>query len=104
MSVTPVKCVMCGESYLLEGIDLMSERNEVTGLERIYYMCPHCGFEYTVALTDEKIRSLMAKRERLKGLYKQKPTPKKLARINNLSIDIRNLMDKLNQKAENMKT
>lgn len=82
----------------------MTERNEVTGLERIYYLCPHCGFEYTIALTDQKIRDLMAKRERLKALYKQKPTQKKLARINNLSVDIRNLMDKLNQKAEAVAT
>ena len=103
MSVTPVKCVMCSKQYIIEGIELMSEINEVTGLERIYYMCPHCGFEYTVALTDEKIRNLMAKRERLRALYKQKPTQKKLARINNLSLDIKQMMDKLNQRAETMK-
>lgn len=43
-----------------------------SGIERTYYLCPHCGFKYTVMLTDYRIRELMQKRDKLRGYAKYK--------------------------------
>lgn len=70
-------CAMCGKQIrmtklpgtVLDRVPTVELNTEMlsSGIERTYYLCPHCKFKYTVMLTDEEIRELMKRRDKLKG-------------------------------------
>lgn len=71
------ECVMCNKKMkightpptVLDSIPGIKLEKEMLacGIERTYYSCPHCGYKYTVTLTDEETRGLMHERDKLKG-------------------------------------
>lgn len=85
---------------MIPGIE-MKKQVLACGLERTYYSCPHCGMEYTIMLTDEEIRDLMAQRENLRGHSKIKNQGlREQKRREYLALDkkIKEKLDLLNQK------
>lgn len=71
------------------------------GIERTFYICPHCGYKYTVMLTDEKIRMLIQKRDRLKGfanISNAKARQCKQKEYEKLDPQIKEKLNKLNGK------
>lgn len=77
-----INCIVCGKEIRMDnvpntcldsapGVQLEKLMYE-SGIERTFYRCPWCGMEYTVMLTDEEIRALMKKRDKLKGYEKIK--------------------------------
>ena len=61
-----ITCAICGGKFLTIGIELKKEELSC-GIEKTYYECPHCGFKYTVIITDQEIRELIKKRNLIKG-------------------------------------
>lgn len=105
------ECLECGGKFRVGGLPATSvdkipgielEKESLTcGIERHFYRCPHCGFEYTVMLTDEEIRALMEKREKLRGFEKiknQGVRQQKIQEFETLDREIKKKLNKLNGK------
>ena len=104
-------CIECGKEICLgqkpntcldmvPGVEL-KKQSLACGLERTYYACPHCGMEYTIMLTDEEIRDLMAQREKFRGYGKIKNQglrEQKRREYLNLDKKIKEKLDLLNQR------
>lgn len=106
-----INCIVCGKeirmdnvpnTYLdsTQGVQLEKLMYE-SGIERIFYRCPWCGMEYTVMLTDEEIRALMKKRDKLKGYEKIKNQgirEQKKKEFETLDQEIKEKLEILNKK------
>ena len=93
-----IKCDICGQEFDTASIKLQQE-TDAAGIERIYYKAPCCGFEYSVALTDPHIRGLMEKRKSMLWLYHSKPSKYLSRLIDDTTKEIKEAMNKLNNKA-----
>lgn len=104
-------CVMCnkpirfgGEKVcVLENIPVVELRKEMleSGIERTFYICPHCDFKYTVMLTDEETRELMKTRNKIKGYAKYKNAGVRLRKqeeYEKIDKEIKEKLNKLNGK------
>lgn len=90
-------CTICGGKVLIEGVELKKEMS-TCGIERTYWICPHCGFSYTVLLTDEEIRGLMLKRDALKPYFSDPRNTREIKKYMRLSRKIKNKINQLNGK------
>ena len=104
-------CIMCNKQIKMSGevttvLDAVPGAEIKTemlscGFERTYYLCPHCGYKYTVMLTDEDISNLMGRREKLKGYAGIKNNgvrEKKKNEYEALDNEIKEKLNKLNHK------
>ena len=95
-----INCIMCNKKIDTSSIELKTRRF-VSGLEKTYYSCPHCNFEYTIMITDQEIRQLMDKREGLKGYASIRCGEERRLRekeFHNLDAEIKKKLNKLNNK------
>lgn len=93
-------CAMCGKQYDTGEIVLEKELNPITGLERIFYEAPCCGFEYTIAITDKEVRGLMNRKMLLMQIYRKSPTERTRKKLDKLTKEIKRKMDALNKVSD----
>jgi hypothetical protein len=90
-----VTCAVCGKEYDTDGIQLMKQKN-ATDIERIYYVAPCCGFEYTVAITDKETRALMERQLLLAQIHRKNPQERTRKKLEKLNKELRSKLNALN--------
>lgn len=95
INLTECTCSICGKKFLAEAIVVFKEVNELTGIERLHYECPHCHFDYTIAVTDERAREMISKRKNMFAKYRLAPTERKYKNIKKLDKEIKEYTAKL---------
>ena len=93
-----IKCDMCGKEFDTANVTLRRATNPATGIERISYKAPCCGFEYSIAMTNPRIRALMAKRAMMQSTQNRSPSKFLAKMIEETTQEIKKAMDELNQK------
>lgn len=93
-----IKCDICGKEFDTADVTLQRETNPATGIERIFYKAPCCGFEYSIALTNPRIRALMAKRAMMQSTQNRSRSKFLAKMIEETTVEIKKAMDELNQK------
>lgn len=98
------KCAKCEKPILLNGIEVQKEIYP-SGIERTFWTCPRCGQEYTVMLTDEKIRDEFKRRDVLIRSIKAERTERKLKKLQAENRKINRMLMELNtpQQKEKLK-
>lgn len=99
-------CAKCGKPILVNALEIKKEMYP-SGIERTYWICPHegCGQEYTVMLTDEKIRDEFKRRYVLIQSIKAERTERKLKKLQAENRKINKMLMELNtpQQKEKLK-
>lgn len=92
-----IRCNMCGEMFDAKDIELKKKLNDINGVERTYFTCPSCGFDYTVNVTTAEVRKLQKKLQAEQLLYSKAKTAKKLKEINAIEAELKEKMSVLNK-------
>lgn len=66
-----IVCDECQGEYTHDNIHIITEKCEDKDVERQHYLCPHCGHDYTIIITNPEIRALISKRNKSKSSYEK---------------------------------
>lgn len=92
-----IRCNMCGGMFDTSTIELKKKLNDISGVEKTYFTCPDCGFDYTVNVTTAEVRKLQAKLKAERLVYSKNKTAKKLKEINAIEAELKEKMSVLNK-------